>query len=221
MLGQTIALGMNLRLANAQLGNLVLGGTYIVTMASTGCDENATPIPGTQGSFSVPQAVIDALHTLYGSNGATVAHLFDLANHALCGGATGGASLGQIHDAVGAINEGLDECKFVVGTSNTPIGKLLVLKDVYETPTEYALSVNYPNPFNPSTTIRYGLLHTSFVSLTVYNTLGQQIAQLVNEQQQAGYHDVVFRGDGVASGVYFYRIQAGDFVASKKLLLLK
>jgi hypothetical protein len=59
------------------------------------------------------------------------------------------------------------------------------------------------------------------VTITVYNTLGQQVAQLVNEQQQAGYCDVVFRADGLASGVYFYRIQAGDFVASKKLLLLR
>ena len=88
-------------------------------------------------------------------------------------------------------------------------------------PREFSLDQNYPNPFNPSTAIRYALPHTSFVTVTVYNTLGQQVAQLVNEQQQAGYHDVVFRGYGLASGVYFYRIQAGDFVASKKLLLLK
>ncbi|MBM2840638.1 MAG: hypothetical protein HW412_1166 [Bacteroidetes bacterium] len=80
---------------------------------------------------------------------------------------------------------------------------------------------NYPNPFNPSTMIRYGLPQTSFVTLTVYNTLGQQVAQLVSEQQQAGYHEAVFRGDQLASGVYFYRIQAGDFVQTKKLLLLR
>jgi hypothetical protein len=90
-----------------------------------------------------------------------------------------------------------------------------------ELPTEFTLYQNYPNPFNPATTIRYGLSHTSFVTLTVYNTLGQQVAQLLNEQAEAGYHDVAFRADGLASGVYFYRIQAGDFVASKKLLLLK
>jgi hypothetical protein len=57
--------------------------------------------------------------------------------------------------------------------------------------------------------------------MTVYNALGQQVARLVNEQQQAGYHDVVFRGDGLASGVYLCRIQAGDFVASKKFLFVK
>jgi hypothetical protein len=86
--------------------------------------------------------------------------------------------------------------------------------------TAFALDQNYPNPFNPSTTIRYGLPHSSHVTLTIYNTLGQQVAQLVNEQQQAGYHDAVFRGDGLASGVYFYRFEAGSFVSVKKLLML-
>jgi hypothetical protein len=57
--------------------------------------------------------------------------------------------------------------------------------------------------------------------LTVYNTLGQQVAQLVNEQQQAGYHTVAFHGDGLASGVYFYRLQAGSYTSVKKLLLLR
>jgi hypothetical protein len=88
-------------------------------------------------------------------------------------------------------------------------------------PTDFALQQNYPNPFNPSTTIQYGLPHASFVTLTVYNSVGQQVAQLVNEQQQAGYHDIVFRGDGLASGVYFCRLQAGDFVQTKKLMLLR
>lgn len=88
-------------------------------------------------------------------------------------------------------------------------------------PKEFSLLQNYPNPFNPSATFRYALPHASFVMLTVHNTLGQQVAQLVNEQQAAGYHETVFYGDGLASGVYFYRLQAGNFVASKKLLLLK
>jgi hypothetical protein len=101
------------------------------------------------------------------------------------------------------------------GTSLVHVGEELVK------PTQTQLLQNYPNPFNPWTTIRYALPQASFVTLTVYNALGQQVAQLVNEQQQGGYHDAVFRGDGLASGVYFYRMQAGNFVQTKKLLLLK
>jgi len=85
----------------------------------------------------------------------------------------------------------------------------------------YSLHQNYPNPFNPSTTIRYRLPHKSVVQLTVFNTLGQQVAQLVNGEVEAGYHEARFDGSGVSSGVYFYRLQAGDFVASKGLLLCR
>ncbi len=88
-------------------------------------------------------------------------------------------------------------------------------------PSSYQLLQNYPNPFNPTTTIRYSLPKESFVTLIVYNTLGQQVAEPVSEQQQAGYHNVEFRADGLASGVYFYRLQTGDFVQTKRLLLLK
>jgi hypothetical protein len=102
----------------------------------------------------------------------------------------------------------------VVGVKESPNSSGVI-------PVQCTLEQNYPNPFNPSTKFRYALPHTSFVTLTVYNTLGQQIAQLVNEQQQAGYHDAVFRGDGYASGVYFYRLNAGSFVQLKKMLLLK
>jgi hypothetical protein len=88
-------------------------------------------------------------------------------------------------------------------------------------PTAFALGQNYPNPFNPSTTIRYGLPNRSHVTLTVYSTLGQQVTLLQNGEQEAGYHEVRFDGKNLSSGVYFYRIQAGEFVATKRLLLLR
>jgi hypothetical protein len=88
-------------------------------------------------------------------------------------------------------------------------------------PALFRLEQNYPNPFNPTTTIRYALPRRSHVSLTVYTTLGQQVATLVNESQDAGYHDVRFDGSGLASGVYFCRLKAGGYVETKKLLLAR
>jgi hypothetical protein len=88
-------------------------------------------------------------------------------------------------------------------------------------PGEFFLGQNYPNPFNPRTTIQYGLPHPSSVTLKVYNTLGQEVAVLVGETQEAGYHDVQFDGSGLASGVYFYRLRAGEYVASKRLILVR
>jgi photosystem II stability/assembly factor-like uncharacterized protein len=88
-------------------------------------------------------------------------------------------------------------------------------------PAAFVLDQNYPNPFNPSTTIRYAVPHRSHVTLVVYNTLGQQVATLVNEDQEAGYREVKFDAQDLSSGVYFYRLKAADFVATKKLLILR
>ncbi len=88
-------------------------------------------------------------------------------------------------------------------------------------PRNHQLDQNFPNPFNPSTTIRYGLPHKSDVRLTVFNTLGRQVALLQNGEQEAGYHELRFDGSGLSSGVYFYRLQAGDFVETRRFLYLK
>jgi len=90
-----------------------------------------------------------------------------------------------------------------------------------ELPTAFVLQQNYPNPFNPSTTIRYGLPHKSAVQLTVINTLGQQVATLVHGEQEVGDHEVRFDASALSSGVYFYRIQAEDFVSTMRMLVLK
>ena len=88
-------------------------------------------------------------------------------------------------------------------------------------PAQFTLYQNYPNPFNPSTTIRYSIPKASLVSLKVYDILGREVASLVNEEKPAGNYKAVFNASSFASGVYFYRIQAGSFIATKKLLLLK
>jgi len=81
--------------------------------------------------------------------------------------------------------------------------------------------MNYPNPFNPSTTINYSLKNHGSVTLRVYNMLGQQVSTLVNEEQQAGPHSVNFDASRLSSGVYFYSIESGSFRASKKMILMK
>jgi len=93
-------------------------------------------------------------------------------------------------------------------------------------PDSYALNQNYPNPFNPNTIIRYSLPKQSDVNITIYNILGQEVVVLVDKAQPAGYHQVVWEGKNsqgkpVASGIYFYRIEAGEFTDNKKMLLLK
>jgi Secretion system C-terminal sorting domain len=85
----------------------------------------------------------------------------------------------------------------------------------------FQLYPNYPNPFNPSTTIKFEMPRTSLVNLTVYDILGRQVSVLVNERRDAGVHEVKFDGSNLASGVYFYRLQTGGFVNTKKLLLVK
>jgi hypothetical protein len=86
---------------------------------------------------------------------------------------------------------------------------------------QFLLCQNYPNPFNPSTAIGYGLPVRSHVSLAVYNTLGQQVAVLQNGEQEAGYHDVRFDASTLPSGVYFYRLQAGSYVETRRLCLVR
>jgi hypothetical protein len=106
--------------------------------------------------------------------------------------------------------------------------KLLRLEEVVNVkelvnklPDKYSLSQNYPNPFNPNTTIRYELPKGSFVTLTVYNLLGQEVALLVNEKKEAGRYDVEFSGVRFPSGLYFCRLQTDRIVKTRKLLLLK
>jgi len=88
-------------------------------------------------------------------------------------------------------------------------------------PEEFSLSQNYPNPFNPVTTIQYALPKDVNVRLEVFNMLGQRVQVLVDEHQEAGYYEVVFDGSQVTSGVYVYRIRAGEFVEVKRFVLIK
>jgi hypothetical protein len=99
-------------------------------------------------------------------------------------------------------------------TTGTEISESLV-------PEVYELAQNYPNPFNPSTEIKFAIPEQGFVSLKVYDITGREIAKLVNEVRNAGFYSVNFNASSLSSGVYFYRIESGDFVQTRKMLLVK
>ncbi|MEJ2658566.1 MAG: T9SS type A sorting domain-containing protein, partial [Desulfobacterales bacterium] len=88
-------------------------------------------------------------------------------------------------------------------------------------PESFSLSQNYPNPFNPATRIRYVIGSRMFVSLRVYDLLGKEIAALVNSRKQAGAYTVEFDASRLSSGIYFYRLQAGNFVETRKMILMR
>ncbi|MFC2103037.1 T9SS type A sorting domain-containing protein [Bacteroidota bacterium] len=88
-------------------------------------------------------------------------------------------------------------------------------------PLSYGLEQNYPNPFNPSTNIRYSVLESGLVRLAVYNLIGEEVSVLVNGQLDAGFHEVTFDASNLPSGAYFYKLQAGNTVQIKKMLLMK
>ena len=88
-------------------------------------------------------------------------------------------------------------------------------------PDKFELFQNYPNPFNPATSIKFSLPKDNFVTLRVFNILGETVKLLVNEEQKAGIHNVEFNASSLASGVYFYSIDAGDFKSVKKMMLMK
>ncbi|MFA7288088.1 MAG: sugar-binding protein [Melioribacteraceae bacterium] len=88
-------------------------------------------------------------------------------------------------------------------------------------PEAYSLSQNYPNPFNPTTTIKYAVANTGFVTLKVYDILGRQVMDLVNRQQDKGNYTVSFDGSNLSTGVYFYKLESGNFTSIKKMMLIK
>ena len=88
-------------------------------------------------------------------------------------------------------------------------------------PSDYSLNQNYPNPFNPTTTISYSIKSAGDVTLKVYDMLGTEVAYLVNERQEAGNYSIEFNAAELPSGIYVYRLASGNFMETKKLVLLK
>jgi hypothetical protein len=96
-----------------------------------------------------------------------------------------------------------------------------VEKDYSTVPTDYVLNQNYPNPFNPSTTIRFAIPQAEFVALKVFDVLGNEVANLVNEELAAGSYKVQFDASSLTSGIYFYQITTSSYSDTKKMNLIK
>ncbi|MEO8399255.1 MAG: T9SS type A sorting domain-containing protein [Ignavibacteriaceae bacterium] len=107
------------------------------------------------------------------------------------------------------------------------LGETSDVKQINQSPSDYSLKQNFPNPFNPTTNIRFSLPEASFVTLEIFNTLGERIGMLVSEELSAGFYNYDWNAAGLTSGVYVYRIQADNlesrkaFVVTKKMILLK
>ncbi len=115
---------------------------------------------------------------------------------------------------------GRDTVVFLASDGNgTEWKKTIIVR--YAGPQSFALEQNYPNPFNPLTTICYALPAESRVELSVYDLLGRKVITLVDQVMPTGFHDALMDGSALASGIYLYRLQAGAFVSSRKLVLLR
>jgi hypothetical protein len=112
-------------------------------------------------------------------------------------------------------------CVYDISDSTFIITYPVSIKDEKILPTEFSLEQNFPNPFNPSTTIYYSIPELSSITLKVYDVLGKELVTLVNEEKPAGSYEVEFTGDGLTSGIYFYQFRADNYVETKKMILLK
>jgi hypothetical protein len=240
LLGQTITLGLNMRLSPA---------LFLFPLSREFCTQPALPGPdgllgtsddvldasGPIGHYEISQSVLDAVANL--GLWPTVKGLWDLANRALGGANTAGATLSEINNAVDAINRGFDGCRFIVecvSKQSPPPNPFASSQAGGEepsglgtpVPTEFRLGQNYPNPFNPSTRITIAVPLATPWNLTVYNVAGQPVRRFEGVSDGPAFVNVDWDGTDshgrpVATGIYLYRVQAGTFTDVKKMILLK
>ena len=193
---------------------------YICALALTLCLVSGVSLAENNKSPATPNAAgssaqVQLLWLSINSGGATEQSSTNFAAGLSCGQTVSGVSLSANY----RVNFGFWQTGV---TAPTDVQEIVT----EELPTTYSLSQNYPNPFNPSTVIEFTVPHRSHVELSIYNLLGQRVVTLVDEPMSQGAYRTVWygreeSGRNVATGIYFYRLLAGDFVATKKMVLLK
>jgi len=182
---------------NISTNKRILFASFILTTFIT-----SILLAQTSSNYNVQQAVIDE------------------------GGNTSHSSQHRVNDAVGQpspVGEATSH-NYTVSSGFLGGGKMITPVDVFENisaPASFRLSQNHPNPFNPSTTIEFSLPKASFVTLKIYNLLGEEVATLVSEQRSMGIHKINWDARGLASGVYLYQLVAADFSQTRKLILMR
>jgi len=132
-----------------------------------------------------------------------------------------GSGTATFYVAGNAANANSSSSGDVIYTTQKQVKIATGIADDNTVPAGFHLAQNYPNPFNPATTISYNIGTSAFVSLAIYDIRGQQVAQIVNSRQAAGEYSVLWDAGALSSGIYFARIQAGEFSATKRMTLLK
>jgi hypothetical protein len=129
------------------------------------------------------------------------------------------------HELYIKFEDGIKSDAYGTSIYNSSITRPQTITSVKESdeniPAGFKLEQNYPNPFNPSTKISYQIPNASRVTLRVYDVLGREVSTLINSEQNSGYHEVAFNGSKLSSGIYFFRMQAGNYISTKKMILMK
>jgi len=229
LLGQVIALSLNTRISMS-LSGVDISHEICLAYALPGPDgdmgtgDDVAGAPA--GSITISSVILTALD----NEGLpqTVAGLLALGNRALANLSIGGATISQVNEAVSAINEGFDRCRFIVACGSVALTDkgIEALSKASAVPTEYGISQNYPNPFNPTTTIQIGIPEAAPWEMGIYTVTGKLVKRFSGATSSARFVGVQWdgrdnNGQPVTSGVYLYRVVSRDFTAVKKMVLLK
>jgi hypothetical protein len=241
-ISQSAGFGSSETAVSAAVSGLTSGTHYHYRLVATnsggtsyGSDSTAT----TAASEMAPPAVITSpaggvtttgaqLNGIVNPNGVITSFYFEYGLTQSFGSSTPGQSVGSstlsvpVSANVANLTPGAVYHYRLVATNvgGTTYGIDTTFATVLRLPREAVLLQNYPNPFNPTTTIRYSVPRKTTVTLTVFNALGQPIVTLVNSEQEAGFHQTIFDGSNLASGVYFYRLEAGDYMEARRIMLV-